>query len=231
MNDLFTLVFSYGEIKHLIYVIGACFLCFLLMYGWGYLWNRSWSSSHDGLLVIASLFAIVPSLFVIRSQVSERILRTGPRSFEQHISRPLNSEMFRIFDKSAKLSNTMADFREKSIPCYANALVKKHPYRYLSFNTELPVDFIVSDKALKQLDECYRNRNTSEGLNAPDWDVIHAEGVRYLCQVQYEQNKAKLCAYGEFSTLPLYVLVLVILMIVIARLAYMDIDRKYCYPY
>lgn len=232
MNELFFQLFSFWTASSILKWLGVALGLFFLFFGWSKLWNKQWAVWQQKCLWICAMISSLPMVFVLNSKAAETILNKGSRIFVPRVERRLNVSMERFLISHATESNDGEVFIRTAIPVYAADLVAGSPFRYFPIEP-LAEDALTNESKLQSLLwDVYVARQISENsLDAESFDYIHSVVVQYLSEQQFSQNKEKLQQWSDFSAWPLFSFFVATAMIVCARLAYLDIDKRYCYPY
>lgn len=232
MRDLFLQLFSFWSASTILKWLGALLCLFILLLLWSRLWNKQWPAFGQKWLWICAAVASLPMVFVLHADIAAKILDRGPLFFKSKVENCWYRDVEKHLNAYAGKCDSADIFICTAVPKYAAYLVKKSPESYL------PIE-AVETQALKEdsrlhtiLWEIYVGRSGSESnFNEDDFKYFHEILATYLAEQQYEQNRETLQEIADFPARPMLLFLFGIAMFVCARLAYDDIDRRYCSPY
>lgn len=231
MSDLFFVLFGFWSFAALLWWVGAVLVGALLLWGWGWLWNKRWAAEHQQCLWLCALLVSVPMLWVLHADAAAHILCKGPRVLQPLVERRFDVTVERFFAHHAAGCVDAAEFERTVIPEYAKMLVDESPLSYFPMKAE---EFNVaaypgSDSILR---DAYAFRHSSESpLDDKAYDHLHEVISSYMAEQQFKQNEKHLREVAESSPVAGFVLLGLIAMAVCAYNAYKDINQLVCEPY
>lgn len=232
MSEIFLKLFSFWGGTQLLYLMGSLAAFWVVLYGWLFLWHKTWAAEHKGKVLMLALIPTLPMLWANHAAMSAEILQKSPRILEQRVERQMPQVVENFCSRFASKCGGAEQFKKRAIPEYAAMLMSENPTQY--FPMETTADYVASDPEVnKFLSYVYKMRNSAESPfgDERDLNLWHKMVSEYMAQQQFEQNKAKLEQMAAYSPYGWFALLLAIAMGICARLAYKDINERCCYPY
>lgn len=203
-----------------------------ILCGWMYLWHKTWAGENKGKVLLLALIPTLPMLWANHAAMSDEILKKGPRIFEHRVEHQMPQVVENFCSRFASRCGSAEQFKKRAIPEYTALVIGENSMHYFPMDTT--ADYEPADPAsIKLLTYVYKMRNSAESPFAEKENLTlwYKMLCGYMAQHQFEHNKAQLEQMSAYSPYGWFALLLAIVMGICARLAYKDINERYCYPY
>lgn len=230
MSEIFLKLFSFWGGTQLLYLVGCLAAFWVVLYGWLFLWHKTWAAEHKGMVLLFALIPTLPMLWANHAAASTEILQKSPRLLENRVKLKYAEKFCCDF---AKKCSKPEQFKSRVIPEYAAELQAGEHMLYLPMDTTADYDVPANSEVDTLLTDVYKMRNSAESPFADKRysRLLHKMVIEYMAQLQFEQNKAKLEQVEAYSPYGWFAFLLAIAMWISAHLAYNDINELSCYPY
>ncbi len=228
---MYVTLFHYWGLVQWLELTGALVLLFGFLYLWARLWIKDWPGRHATVVFLCALTAAWPVTMMIHHRVAGNLAagKYGLYELQQKVERHTNRHLMSRFDEIAQKSAGRQDFLAEAVTEYASCLYADAESRYL------PIDnwpkSTVSSETRSVLEELYDARSLAEfELDSRSCDTLFKAVSRYLAELEQLQNREVLKGIYPYAS-ALFVFLLVMVSMVCARMAYLSVKQKFCYPY
>lgn len=221
-------LFYYWAINQWLELIVVGLLLFFCIDRWSWLWIKTWPAKNKTLILLFTLISVVPYLGKLHHDLCMEMVegKYGKYVLQQGVERMPNRNIYYDFQQIAHESRDKEDFIGNAIAKYSRKLYESNQVLYLPIDN-WPAHVPEDEKIRNILSEIYDCHEVSEySLDNRKSKNLFDEICQYLLNRQLVENDLKL-KEGYPNAIPLFVVVILIILIISAQMAYHSVAKEY----